>query len=174
MAVRAAEPEDLAALVAVALDTARSDLSWAGRAWIAPDPVLVRQLWWDRLCDGRAWVGLAASGFTCVGAAAAWPAPTLQGRTPKLAYVAGPLVDPEWWGEGIGRALLEECVTVLAELKFARAELAIPAGNLRGRRFLERYGWEPEPPARRSPMALVMYGRPLGGNTIENRSQYAA
>jgi GNAT superfamily N-acetyltransferase len=117
---------------------------------------------------------VAQSGFTCVGAAAAWPAPTLEGRAPKLAYVVGPLVDPEWWGEGIGRALLEEAVAVLVALKFARAELAIPAGNLRGRRFLERHGWQPEPPARRGPMVLLTYGRALDGDTIENRSQYAA
>jgi GNAT superfamily N-acetyltransferase len=172
--VRAAEPEELGALVAVALTAARSDLAWAGKDWISPDPVLVRQLWWDRLRDERTWVAAAVSGFTHVGAATAWPAPTLQGRAPKLAYLIGPIVDPEWWGEGIGTALLEQSLAVLAQLRFARAEVAIPAGNRRGRRFLERRGWQAERPRRRSPMAIVTYGLDLGGATIENRSQYAA
>jgi len=160
--------------VAVALAGARSDLSWAGQDWVSPDPVLLRQLWWDRLCNERSWVGAAFSAFTCVGCAAAWPAPTLQGRAPKVAYLSGPIVDPEWWGEGIGTAVLDESLGVLARLQFARAEVAIPAGNRRGRRFLEHRGWLAEPPSRRSPMAFVLYGRDLNGGTIENRSQYAA
>ena len=105
---------------------------------------------------------------------AAWPAPTLQGRAPKVAYLRGPVVDPEWWGEGIGTALLEESLAVLARLRFARAEMAIPAGNRRARRFLERRGWQFEQPSRRSPMAIVLCGRDLDGDSSENRSQYAA
>jgi len=173
--VRPAEPEELAALAAVALAAARSDLGWAGQDWISPDPVLVRQLWWDRLRDERSFVIAAFSAFTCVGAVAGWPAPTLQGRAPKVAYLAGPIVDPEWWGEGIGGALLEETLGVLERLRFARVEVGIPAGNRRGRRFLEGSGWQGEQPQRRSPMAIVLYALDLGGGeTIENRSQYAA
>ena len=63
---------------------------------------------------------------------------------------------------------------MLARLRFSRAEVAIPAGNRRGRRFLEQRGWQFEQPARRSPMAIVLYGRDLDGDISENRSQYAA
>jgi GNAT superfamily N-acetyltransferase len=173
--IRAAEPGDLSALVALSLAAARSDRGWAGGDWMPPDGVTARQLWWARLRDQGAWVGVAVSGFTRMGCAAAWPAPTLQGRAPKLAYVTGPVVDPEWWGEGIGGALLAEGLEALATRQFARAENAIPAGNRRGRAFFERHGWhQVEQPPRRSPMAIVVYARELDGGLIENRSQYAA
>ena len=161
--------------MAVSLAGARSDLRWAGPDWMPPDHVTARELWWARLRDPRTWVGVAVSGFTCVGCATAWPAPTMRGRAPRLAYVVGPIVDPEWWGEGIGSALVEEGLGVLARRRFARAEVAIPAGNRRGRRFLERRGWHhPKSQAERSSMAIVLYGRDLGGEPIENHSQYAA
>jgi GNAT superfamily N-acetyltransferase len=161
--------------VALSLAVARSDRAWAGGDWSPPDAVMARQLWWERLRDPSAWVGVAVAGLTRTGAATAWPAPTLQGRAPKLAYVSGPVVDPDWWGEGVGSALLEAALAALASRKFARAEIAIPAGNRRGRGFLEGHHWQlAEPPARRSPMAIVLYGRDLKTGPIENRSQYAA
>lgn len=169
--VRIAGPGDLSALVALSLAAARSDRGWAGGEWTPPDPVMARQLWWDRLRDPGAWVGVALSGLTRVGAAAAWPAPTLHGRTPKLAYLSGPVVDPEWWGEGVGTALVEVALNALAARRFARAEIAIPAGNRRGRSFLEQRGWErAEPPRRRSPMAIVLYARDIGDDLVEKRS----
>ena len=164
--IRTAEPGDLDALMSLSLAAARSDLGWAGDDWMPPDPVTARQLWWDRLRDPNAWVGVAVAGFTRVGCAATWPA-----RNRGLAYLAGPLVDPEWWGEGIGGALLDASLTILTQLDFARAEIAIPAGNQRGRRFLERRGWtEAGQPGPRNPMALIVYTRALKLDEAERRA----
>jgi GNAT superfamily N-acetyltransferase len=157
--VRAAAGGDLDALVAVSLACARSHVAWAGGDWLPPAAVAERRLWWERLSDERAWVGVVVSAFTCVGCISAWPAPNVRERG-RLAYLAGPLVDPDWWGEGIGSALLDESVAVLASLSFARAELAVQAGNRRARRFLENRGWViAERGPGRSPMAIVFYGR---------------
>lgn len=161
--------------MAVALAGARSDLAWAGRDWVPPDPGITRRLWWERLRDERTWVGMAVSGFTRVGCITAWPAPTAVGRGPKLAYMLGPIVDPEWWGEGIGGTLLEEALAVLDHLGFARVEVGVQAGNNHGRRFLRHAGWEEaERFPRRNPTAIVVCARALGEGPIENHSQYAA
>jgi GNAT superfamily N-acetyltransferase len=173
--VRAAETGDLDALVAVSLAGARSDLAWAGRDWVPPDSGTARRLWWERLRDERTWVGVAVAGFTRVGCATAWPAPTAVGQGPKLAYLVGPIVDPEWWGEGIGGALLAEALAVLERLRFARVEVGVQAGNRRGRSFLRHAGWEETERLKpRNPTAIVVYGRDLRQEPIENRSQYAA
>ena len=74
-----------------------------------------------------------------------------HGDGPQLAYLSGPIVDPEWWGEGIGEALLEETIAVLEQLRFVRVGVAVPAGNRRGRGFLERAGWEETPAPRPQP-----------------------
>jgi GNAT superfamily N-acetyltransferase len=160
--VRAAAGGDLDALVAVSLACARSQIAWAGGDWLPPAAVAERRLWWERLRDQRAWVGVAESAFTCVGCISAWPAPTARGSGTRLAYLAGPLVDPDWWGEGIGSALLDESLVVLAGLRFARAELAVQAGNRRARRFLETRGFAlVERGLGRSAMAIVFYARAL-------------
>jgi GNAT superfamily N-acetyltransferase len=158
--VRAAAGGDLDALVAVSLACARSQITWAGGDWLPPAAVAERRLWWERLRDQHAWVGVAVSAFTCVGCISSWPAPSGRGGAGRLAYLAGPLVDPDWWGEGIGSALLDETVDVLAGRGFVRAQLPVQAGNRRARRFLERRGWalaDREPG--RSAMALLFYGR---------------
>jgi GNAT superfamily N-acetyltransferase len=158
--IRTAVAGDLDGLVAMSLACARSQIAWAGADWLPPAAVAERRLWWERLRDERAWVGVVVSAFTCVGCTSAWPAPGVRGRRGGLAYLAGPLVDPDWWGEGIGSTLLDESIAVLARLGFVRAELAVQAGNRRARRFLENRGWGlAEQGPGRSPMAMVFYGR---------------
>jgi GNAT superfamily N-acetyltransferase len=78
--------------------------------------------------------------------------------------VVGPLVDPEWWGQGIGSALYAETMSVLGRRGYRRAELAVEAGNRPAREFLERRGWAHEEslPARTA-MAVLTYVRELGG-----------
>lgn len=50
-------------------------------------------------------------------------------------------VDPDHWGSGAGRALLEAAQTALARLGYREAVLWVLPGNLRARRFYERAGW---------------------------------
>ncbi|HYY80155.1 MAG TPA: GNAT family N-acetyltransferase [Actinomycetes bacterium] len=50
-------------------------------------------------------------------------------------------VDPDRWGGGAGRALLEAAQASLAALGHAEAVLWVLPGNRRARRFYERAGW---------------------------------
>jgi GNAT superfamily N-acetyltransferase len=169
--LRAGAAGDLDGVVAVSLACARSQVHWARGDWIPPEIVTERQVWWDRLRDERTWVGVALAGFTRVGCICAWPASRRGGGGPRLAYLAGPLVDPDWWREGIGRALLEDALGVLRGRGFARVEIALQSGNRHGRRFLEHHGWELGETTRRpSSMAIVVYGRALSGNRPATRA----
>lgn len=49
-------------------------------------------------------------------------------------------VHPDWWGRGVGRALLDRAHALLAET-CEEAELTVLVENDRARRFYERNGW---------------------------------
>lgn len=49
-------------------------------------------------------------------------------------------VHPDWWGRGVGQALLDRAHELLAET-CDEAELTVLVGNARARRFYERNGW---------------------------------
>lgn len=49
-------------------------------------------------------------------------------------------VHPDWWGQGVGQALLDEAHDRLAET-CDEAELTVLAGNTRAERFYKRNGW---------------------------------
>jgi GNAT superfamily N-acetyltransferase len=158
VAVRAGEPRDLDAIVALSLACARSRKSWVGPDWASASLSTERRLWWYRLSDGQTWVAVAEAGPTRVGCVTLWTGP----RDAQRAYLIGPLVDPEWWGEGIGSALHEETLSVLQKRGYRRAELAVEAGNRPGRDFLEHRGWKlRESLPARSAMAVLTYGREL-------------
>lgn len=50
-------------------------------------------------------------------------------------------VDPDFWGRGLGRALLAAGVSALADAGFTQAILWVHPGNERARHFYERVGW---------------------------------
>jgi GNAT superfamily N-acetyltransferase len=50
-------------------------------------------------------------------------------------------VDPDYWGGGASRALLEAAQAALARLGYREAVLWVLPGNARARRFYERAGW---------------------------------
>ena len=50
-------------------------------------------------------------------------------------------VDPDCWGQGCGRALLDAGVSALARAGFSKARLWVHPGNKRARDFYERAGW---------------------------------
>jgi RimJ/RimL family protein N-acetyltransferase len=163
--IRGGELCDLDALVSIMLACKRSQRPWARANWSPPVAAVERRLWQARLCDPRTQVAVATTGATRVGCISLWPARTETRRdrgVPYLAYLSGPFVDPEWWGEGIGTDLHEEALAVMTRSGYRRGELLVEAGNRRGRRFLERNGWHRvDEPLRRTPLALVSYARAL-------------
>jgi GNAT superfamily N-acetyltransferase len=157
---------DLDAIIGLSLACQRTAIAWAGTDWVPEAPVAERMVWQDRLHDPSTWVAVAAAGPSRVGAVALTRA---GGGSPRgaggahVAYLAGPIVDPEWWHEGIGSLLVDAAAEVAAASGFGRAELFVELGNARGRGFLERHGWErQEVGPRPSPMTLVLYSRAIG------------
>ena len=53
-------------------------------------------------------------------------------------------VDPDFWGQGVGRRLILNARTYLREMSFTIANLWVLEGNLRAIRFYERDGWSSE------------------------------
>jgi ribosomal protein S18 acetylase RimI-like enzyme len=72
-----------------------------------------------------------------VGFAAAGPSPDPQGAGELYAIN----LDPDHWGSGAGRALLEAAQAELERMGFAESVLWVLPGNARARRFYERAGW---------------------------------
>jgi ribosomal protein S18 acetylase RimI-like enzyme len=72
-----------------------------------------------------------------VGFAAVGPSPDPEGAGELYAID----VDPDHWGTGAGRALLEEAQAELVRLGFAETVLWVLPGNARARRFYEIAGW---------------------------------
>jgi GNAT superfamily N-acetyltransferase len=63
---------------------------------------------------------------------------------PGYGEVAAIHVDPEYWGRGVGQALLASARAFLLDSGFNRALLWVLVGNLRAERFYERDGWTPD------------------------------
>jgi threonine dehydratase len=78
--------------------------------------------------DGR------VAGFILVGAAS-------EDAASQTGEVHALNVDPDYWGGGIGRTLLEAGVGHLRNSGFAEAILWVLPGNARARRFYEAAGW---------------------------------
>jgi GNAT superfamily N-acetyltransferase len=74
-------------------------------------------------------------GFASIGSA-----PGERGTGELLALY----VDPDWWGHGIGRALIREARRLLAEQGCIEAILWLLVGNDRGERFYRADGWSPD------------------------------
>ena len=72
-----------------------------------------------------------------VGFAAAGPSPDPEGAGELFAID----LDPDHWGSGAGRALLEAAQAELERMGFAESVLWVLPGNARARRFYERAGW---------------------------------
>jgi len=53
-------------------------------------------------------------------------------------------VDPDHWGDGTGRLLIESARDTLRDHHFDRCALWVLEGNSRARRFYERDGWSPD------------------------------
>jgi ribosomal protein S18 acetylase RimI-like enzyme len=99
-----------------------------------------RAAYWDRALrreDRPGVVLVAEAAGAVVGFAAAGPSPDPEGAGELFAIN----VDPDHWGTGAGRALLETAQAELARMGFAETVLWVLPANARARRFYERAGW---------------------------------
>ncbi len=53
-------------------------------------------------------------------------------------------VDPDWWGRGVGQALLASARAHLLDSGFRRAVLWVLVGNVRAERIYVKDGWAPD------------------------------
>ena len=99
-----------------------------------------RAAYWDgvlRREDLRGVVLVAERDGEVVGFAAAGPSPDPEGAGELFAIN----LDPDHWGTGAGRALLEAVQAELDRMGFAESVLWVLPGNARARRFYEIAGW---------------------------------
>jgi ribosomal protein S18 acetylase RimI-like enzyme len=83
---------------------------------------------------------VAQEGETIVGAA-------LCGHDGRRGLIYHLAVAPLHHGKGIGKRLVQECITHLREAGIARALILVAADNPRGHSFWLRNGWEDVPGA---------------------------
>lgn len=84
----------------------------------------------------------AIRGFATIGAARE------EGES-KTGELLALYVDPRHWGEGVGRLLVAQARSRLAERGFCSAVLWVLAGNLQAERFYRADGWAPDGVSRR-------------------------
>ena len=75
--------------------------------------------------------------------------PTGDSNLPGCGELCALYVDPDWWGRGVGGALVSAARTHLREQGFREAVLWLLAGNARGDRFYRRDGWTADGIARK-------------------------
>lgn len=59
----------------------------------------------------------------------------------ETGYLQRVYVDPEWWGRGVGSALVDHAMELLAEHGFRKAALQVLENNRKAREFYEKRGW---------------------------------
>ncbi len=59
-------------------------------------------------------------------------------------YIQRVYVDPEWWGRGVGTALVNRAMELLAERGYLQAALQVLENNKKARAFYEKRGWRYE------------------------------
>ena len=85
---------------------------------------------------------LATDGETICGFATT--APARDSDLSEYGELFALYVDPEWWGRGVGAALISSARGRLRELGFRNAALWLLAGNARAERFYRLDGWLPD------------------------------
>jgi ribosomal protein S18 acetylase RimI-like enzyme len=131
------------ALAALAIDAGR----WRARLTAPPHG------WATFVADGDGGV----AGFVAVG-------PSRDDDAVGEVYAI--YVDPDRWGDGVGRALLERGVEALTTRGFREATLWVLEDNPRARRFYEAAGWAADGARKHEPylgvdVAEVRYRRSL-------------
>jgi GNAT superfamily N-acetyltransferase len=96
--------------------------------------------WRENLATSETDVFVAESEERVIGFAAAGPARDEHKSAPPAELFAL-YVDPQEWGKGLGRSLLERVETALRDRGFEEAGLWVLEDNPRARRFYEKAGW---------------------------------
>ena len=124
-------------------------------SWQAAYPGLIRQEYLDGLdVEQRAeyWrrvvsrpqhapLLVAVAGDELVGFTGFGPVRDGDPKPPAVGELYGIDVRPDWWGRGVGGALLAAVHTGLAEHGYRSAVLWVLPGNRRARAVYEHYGW---------------------------------
>jgi len=71
-------------------------------------------------------------------------APSRDPDLPNHGELCSLYVDPEYWGRGLGMALVSAARARLCELGFRNAALWVADGNVRAERFYRIDQWEPD------------------------------
>jgi GNAT superfamily N-acetyltransferase len=145
MILRSAKPEDAMAVARVHV-----------RSWQAAYRDLISSEYLDQLFaedraprydfgtsdPGKPATIVAASGDDIYGFATVSPADGQN--TQEVGELCALYVDPEWWGRGIGVALVAEARGRLSRRGLREAILWVLAGNERADRFYQHDGWVPD------------------------------
>jgi GNAT superfamily N-acetyltransferase len=70
--------------------------------------------------------------------------PARDHESPEHGELCALYVDPDWWGRGLGAALIVAARNRLAEQGYRYASLWLLAGNARGERFYWKDDWRPD------------------------------
>ncbi|ATY16216.1 N-acetyltransferase [Amycolatopsis sp. AA4] len=141
--IRPATPEDAAAIATVHVG------SWqAAYAGLLPDAFLSAlsiekrtHFWSSSLADpSRPHTVLTASSGDGITGFAVFGPSRDDDATPKTGELSSIYLLPSAWGQGLGRALHEECVRRLTP-QYETVTLWVLSTNTRARKFYERAGW---------------------------------
>jgi ribosomal protein S18 acetylase RimI-like enzyme len=69
----------------------------------------------------------------------------LCGHDGRRGYIYHLAVDPTYQARGLGKRLMNECLSGLRRSGLKRALILVANDNPRGRKFWRRYGWEEVP-----------------------------
>lgn len=145
VSVRAATANDKIAVARVHVR------SWqVGYRGLIPDEFLGQMKAEDRAARYTFGDGDAASPLTIVATEGedilgfAALGPSRDADSPNEGEIFALYVDPDSWGQGVGRTLILNARTYLREMSFATANLWVLEGNQRAMRFYEIDGWSSE------------------------------
>ena len=145
MILRRAEPADALAVAGVHVRSwqvaYRGLLSDDYLDTLRPEDRAARYTFAERAPD-RPLTIVATDGQTICGFATTGPAH--DAVLPRTGEVLALYVDPDRWGRGVGRALIEAARENLVEQAFDAASLWVLAGNERAERFYRIDGWAPD------------------------------
>ena len=64
-----------------------------------------------------------------------------KSKEENVGFITYLFILPEYWGAGIGKALMGKAMDIFRDFKFNAAQLYVYCDNVRARRFYERLDW---------------------------------